>query len=200
MCRTSCQALSRSVVERILIVTSALRYPEALVFVIVHSGTAEEALDRHTIARQVGDQRLLAESLELVAPVADELVASFYNQLFTEYPQVRPMFPARMDGQREKLLKAIIALVTHYDRPEQLIPALTAMGRQHEEYGVRIDHYAAVGLTLLSTLRRFAGAAWNADYEGAWLRAYTFAAGTMMRAGVLAMDEFVPLEENLAAA
>jgi hemoglobin-like flavoprotein len=156
-------------------------------------------MDRHGITRQVGDQRLLAESLELIAPVAGELVTSFYDQLFAEYPEVRRMFPVNLEDQKEKLLKAIIALVTHYDRPDQLLPALSAMGRRHEAYGVRIDHYSAVGLTLLSTLRRFAGTAWNAEYEGAWLRAYTFAAGTMMQAGATAAAHR-PAEDDLAAA
>lgn len=134
------------------------------------------------------DHVLLTESLGLVAPVAGEVVATFYERLFAEYPDVRPMFPAAMDDQREKLLKAIIALVTHYETPDALLPALTAMGRRHNGYGVRIDHYAAVGLTLLGTLRDAAGDAWTPAYEGAWLRAYTFAAGVMMQAGAVAWE------------
>jgi hemoglobin-like flavoprotein len=156
-------------------------------------------MDRHAIARHVGDQQLLAESLGLLTPVASDVVASFYDQLFADHPQVRPMFPSAMEGQRDKLLKAIIALVTHYDRPEQLVPALTAMGRRHEEYGVRIDHYSAVGLTLLATLRRYAGAAWTAEYEGAWLRAYTFAAGVMMQAGAMASTQWLAEDDRAAA-
>jgi len=101
-----------------------------------------------------------------------------------------------MELQRDRLLKAIIALVTHYDRPDQLMPALTAMGRNHVRYGVQLDHFVAVGNALIVTLRRFAGPAWTADYEGAWLRAYTFAAGTMMQAGALSGVEE---EEPLAA-
>jgi methyl-accepting chemotaxis protein len=157
--------------------------------------TAEAAMDRPSIARHVHDQRLLAESLDLLAPVAEDVVKSFYDQLFAEHPEVRSMFPAVMEDQHEKLLRAIIALVTHYDRPERLLPALTAMGRRHDAYAVRIDHYSVVGLTLLSTLRRYAGPAWTAEYEGAWLRAYTFAAGVMMQAGAAAY-----VEEGLAAA
>jgi hemoglobin-like flavoprotein len=148
----------------------------------------------HRITRPSEDQRLLKESLDLVAPVADELIAAFYDRLFTDHPNLRPMFPPVLDTQRERLLKAIIALVTHYDRPQELLPAFAAMGRRHERYGVRIEHYAAVGAALLSTLRRFAGAAWTPAYHGAWVRAYTFAAGNMMQAGALA-DE----DERLAA-
>src|SRR3954447_996753 len=135
-----------------------------------------------TSPRRLEDHRLLTESLGLVAPVAHDLVAAFYRQLFTDYPQVRGMFPANMEPQREKLLKAIIALVTHYDRPDVLGPALATMGRSHVRYGAEFGHYAAVGSTLMAVRRRFAGDAWNADYEGAWQRAYTYAAGTMLMA------------------
>jgi len=142
------------------------------------------------------DQRLLKESLDLVAPVADQLIAAFYHRLFTEQPQVRSMFPAAMETQRERLLNAIIALVTHYDRPGHLVPALAAMGRRHEGYGVSLGDYAAVGAALLGTLRDFAGPAWSPAYEAAWARAYTFAAGCMMQAGALSGVEE---EEPLAA-
>jgi hemoglobin-like flavoprotein len=133
-------------------------------------------------ARQTSDHRLLAESLDLITPVAGELVVSFYEQLFAEHPEVRPMFPPDMSAQNDKLLRAVIALVTHYGEPDKLVPGLEAMGRRHAGYGVTDGHYCAVGLTLLATLRRFAGPAWTTEYEGAWVRAYTFAAGTMMAA------------------
>jgi len=147
--------------------------------------------------RRTEDHRLLQESLGLVAPAATELVAAFYDQLFADHPQLRLMFPADMELQRDRLLKAIIALVTHYDRPDQLMPALTAMGRNHVRYGVQLDHFVAVGNALIVTLRRFAGPAWTADYEGAWLRAYTFAAGAMMIGSV---DVAVPAAADQLAA
>ena len=148
-------------------------------------------------ARRTEDCRLLQESLGLVAPVAPQLVAAFYDHLFAAYPQVRPMFPVDMQVQHDRLLKAIIALVTHYESPEQLVPALTAMGRNHVRYGVQLDHYVAVGGVLMATLRRFAGTAWNAEYEGAWTRAYTFAAGAMMMGSAEVADMAVP--DQLAA-
>jgi methyl-accepting chemotaxis protein len=128
------------------------------------------------------DARLVQESLGLIAPVADQLVADFYDKLFVDFPQVRSMFPAVMDAQREKLLKAVIALVTHYDQPEALTPALKAMGRNHVRYGAQVEHYAAVGPTLLATLEKYAGEAWTPELAAAWERVYTFAAGTMMEA------------------
>jgi hemoglobin-like flavoprotein len=139
--------------------------------------------------QRIEDHRLLQESLGLVAPVADDLIRAFYDQLFADFPQVRPMFPAIMDLQRERLLAAIVAVVTHYDHPERLMPALTAMGRQHAGYGVRPEHFDAVGATLLATLRSFAGPAWTPAYEEAWTRMYTFAATTMIDAGSIASSD-----------
>ncbi len=136
----------------------------------------------------VEDHRLLNESLGLVAPRSSELIAAFYDKLFTDHPGVRQMFPEEMEPQREKLLKAIIALVTNYDSPDQLAPALTSMGRNHAKYGALPAHFDAVGATLLATLRDFAGEAWTPEYEGAWTRAYTAAAGAMMAAGAEAQS------------
>jgi methyl-accepting chemotaxis protein len=169
----------------ILRVTSASGETGALV-VVTSLDVGEEAMaDRYPV-RRTQDARLLRESLDLVAPVAPEMIAAFYDQLFLDHPALRPMFPTAMDLQRERLLKAITALVTRYDRPAALVPALNSMGRSHVRYGVQLDHYAAFGSALLATLRRFAGDAWSPDYEGAWQRAYSFAAGTMMAAAALA--------------
>jgi methyl-accepting chemotaxis protein len=157
-------------------------------------------MEPNTTSTRSEDAQLLRDSLALIAPVADQLIADFYDRLFAEYPQVRPMFPAEMDLQRERLLKAVIALVTHYDTPEALMPALTTMGRNHVRYGAEMAHYSAVGQTLLGTLATYAGEAWTPELAGAWERAYTFAAGAMMRAATAeAPEEAVPTERQAAA-
>jgi methyl-accepting chemotaxis protein len=135
---------------------------------------------------QVADHRLLSESLALLAPVADQVIGAFYDQLFADQPQYRAMFPADMDGQRDRLLKAVVALVTHYEDPDALVPALATMGRAHARFPIGLAEYAAVGQALLITLARFAGPAWTPQYERAWTRAYTFAAGTMLQASATA--------------
>jgi methyl-accepting chemotaxis protein len=142
-------------------------------------------MTEETSSSHQADAKLLQASLELVADRADELIASFYDRLFTEYPAVRPMFPATMDLQREKLLGAIVALVTNYEDPEALRPTLEALGAKHDGWGVQPEHYAAVGGCLLATLREFAGDAFTPEVEGAWTRAYTFAAGTMMQGAAM---------------
>lgn len=134
------------------------------------------------------DQRLLTESLELLAPVADALTVAFDERLSTGDPRVRALFG---DG----FVEAMLALAAGYDHARALVPEFAAMGRRHERYGIRVDEYATVGAVLIGTLRDFAGTAWTPAYQGAWTRAYTFAAGTMMRAAARADEE----EQQLAA-
>ena len=133
-------------------------------------------------AQHQADHRFLIVTLAAVGPTAAQLVDDFYRELFTAHPDVRPMFPPDMTAQRDKLLKAVIALATHYDRPDQLMPALTAMGRRHAGYGVTIYQFAAVGAVLLDVLARHAAAVWTPAHEAAWTRAYDFAAGAMLMA------------------
>jgi hemoglobin-like flavoprotein len=151
--------------------------------------TGGEAMTDYQTMRASEDQRLLKASLDLVAPAGDELIASFYDRLFRAHPEVRGMFPPVLDPQRDRLLNAIIALVTHYDCPQDLLPAFAALGRRHQRYGVRLEHYAAVGAVLIGTLAEYAGDAWNPRFHSAWIRAYAFAAGTMMQAGAIADED-----------
>jgi hemoglobin-like flavoprotein len=128
------------------------------------------------------DFDLLNESLGLVAPAADELVDDFYDMLFAQHPHVRALFPADMTAQRERLLTAIVDVVTKYDRREELVPRLQALGRRHVRYGALPMHYDIVGRLLLAALRRVAGDYWTDEYDRAWIRAYTFAASVMLDA------------------
>jgi NAD(P)H-flavin reductase/hemoglobin-like flavoprotein len=129
-----------------------------------------------------GDQAALVASLEVVAPVAPQLVAFFYETLFADNPRLRALFPDQMDDQRERLLAALLAVVYDADRPAELVERLQQLGRDHRKYGVRPAHYASVGRALIAALSRFAGEAWTPAVEQAWLARYTLAASTMLAA------------------
>ncbi|WP_280499248.1 globin domain-containing protein, partial [Nocardia cyriacigeorgica] len=68
---------------------------------------------------------------------AERLSKSFYAILFTEYPGVRDYFPAAMDAQRDRLVKAIGYALDRLEEPEKLLPFLAQLGRDHRKYGVQ---------------------------------------------------------------
>ena len=94
--------------------------------------------------------QLIEESFAAVAPQGAELVASFYDRLFNDFPAVKPMFANTTPAeQQKKLLSSLVLVVQNLRKPEVLGPALEQLGARHNEYGAVPTHYDAVGSTLL---------------------------------------------------
>lgn len=124
--------------------------------------------------------QLLRESFRAISHKGDELMAHFYDILFTRYPQVRPLFgEARMQEQRVKLLRSLALIVRHVDQPQYLAPYLQGLGRMHVAYGAEEGHYAAVGECLLEAMAKTAGPLWSPELQDAWAQAYGVVAEVM---------------------
>ena len=116
---------------------------------------------------------LLEQSFAVVAPKADQLVDTFYRNLFNDFPAVKPLFEkAEMAEQKKKLFAALKLVVENLRRPEVLVPALESMGSRHVDYGAEEAHYPAVGSTLIKSLAETAGDAWTEEMTQAWTEAY----------------------------
>lgn len=131
--------------------------------------------------------RLVRESFAVVEPRAEEVAQFFYGMLFSIEPSAREMFPANMQVQRSRLLRALVHVVQMVDRPDDLVPFLQQLGRDHRKFGVVSTHYEAVGMALISSVKKFAGDAWTDEVERAWAEAYTIMARSMLDAA--AADE-----------
>jgi NAD(P)H-flavin reductase/hemoglobin-like flavoprotein len=141
-------------------------------------GQAENASPDAVLIR-----RIMAE----VAPVADKVTSYFYALLFVRHPDLRSLFPAAMDTQRDRLLKALLTAAEHIDNTEILVAYLQNLGRGHRKYGTRPEHYPAVGECLIGALSKYASDIWNAEAEAAWVRVYTTISQVMIDAA--AADE-----------
>ena len=108
------------------------------------------------------DIDLLESTFEALAPRGEELVARFYEELFSRYPAVIPMFsnadPAK---QQQKLLAALALVVKNLRKPEVLKKALGTLGEKHQAYGAEPAHYEAVATTLLDVMKEMAGDLWT---------------------------------------
>jgi NAD(P)H-flavin reductase/hemoglobin-like flavoprotein len=133
---------------------------------------------------------LLKDTLDTVAGRADELVEFFYARLFLlasveQQPEVIAMFPLMMDGQRDRLLRSLVRIVSTAASGDldSLTGYLAATGRDHRMISsLRAEHYALVGQALLATLAYFAGDAWTAEVAETWTEAYGLVSGTMIKA------------------
>lgn len=132
------------------------------------------------------DYQLLKESLALIEPVYDKVTGYFYARLFVENPHLRSMFPLTMDLQRDRLFRALVHVVQAVDQPEQVVPMLQQLARDHRKFQVEPAHYDAVGRALIGAIRQYSYGEWSDEIEAAWWRTYSVAARTMIDAAAAA--------------
>ncbi len=127
---------------------------------------------------------LLESSFQAIAPCGEAFVRTFYERLFTSFPQTRAFFASTdMKEQRKKLLGALALVIQNLRKPEVLTSALQGLGQRHVVYGVRPEHYPIVGAVLLETFADVLGERWTPAYHDAWAEAYKVVC-TIMLEGV----------------
>jgi NAD(P)H-flavin reductase/hemoglobin-like flavoprotein len=124
----------------------------------------------------------IRETFRYVAEAGDKAVGYFYGQLFVRQPQLRQLFPAAMDEQRDRLFCALGRIVESLSAPEDMAAYLTQLGRDHRKYQVGPEMYEVVGASLLATLRAFARDAFTTEAEAAWTQVYLAGSSLMIKA------------------
>ncbi len=128
------------------------------------------------------DPSRLQASFARVAAHGDDVPLYFYSHLFLAHPEVRKMFPVSMSAQRDRLVGALLRVVSHTHELDAVVPYLQQLGRDHRKYGVIDEHYPYIGESLLATLRHFLDVAWTPLLEADWVEAYGVVAQVMSEA------------------
>ncbi|OYW09170.1 MAG: hypothetical protein B7Z53_03465, partial [Rhodospirillales bacterium 12-71-4] len=81
-----------------------------------------------------------------------------------------------------ELMQAIGFVATNLRVPDQLLPAVIALGERHGTYGVQPAHYDTVATALLDVLQDGLGTAFTPELREAWAAAYALLAETMIAA------------------
>lgn len=124
--------------------------------------------------------KTVQDSFDRVFPVKEELSQSFYNQLFSIAPGVRELFPEDITSQRLKLSDTLSYTVRNLHRPEVVEETIMGLARRHVNYGARPDHFAPVGMALISALQTHLPGGMSEEEADAWLQAYTFISDLMI--------------------
>lgn len=125
---------------------------------------------------------LIKQSWALVAIMDKETVgALFYNRLFTIMPEVKPMFSRTpIPEQSKKLLTMLSYVINKLDKLEDIMDEVKKLAERHVKYGVKDEHYAAVGAALLWTLQAGLGTGWTQNLNEAWTDCYALLSGAMI--------------------
>jgi hemoglobin-like flavoprotein len=128
------------------------------------------------------DVERLERSFAQIKDREPEFIATFYKTLFTNCPEVRPLFQqVDMQEQGKKLFASLGLVVANLHHPENLATPLMAMGARHANYGVMTHHYPMVGQAMLQALGAVLGTDWTPDLQQSWLEAYGVVADVMLK-------------------
>ena len=107
---------------------------------------------------------------------------AFYRHLFEIAPHVQSLFSqVTVSVQEEKFADMLGEIILVLDRPYQLLPQISLLGRRHMQYGVTAADYAPVGDALLLALKDRLGKRFTPRMHAAWREPYQFLAQVMVR-------------------
>lgn len=110
----------------------------------------------------------------------DRVARDFYAHLFAEYPEFRGYFPASMDQQRHRLVRAVEYVVNHLDDQRTFLPFLHQLGRDHRKHGLTGTHFLAGQNALVGAFRSFTGSdGWTPEADAAWRRVVSVLCNSM---------------------
>jgi len=125
----------------------------------------------------------LQAGFDLVKNKLEDVTGEFYKELFSRFPQVKPLFKdVEIPKQKQKLAASLRLVMSTLDNPDALVGALKEMGKRHQGYGATPDLYPPVGETLLDVLKITGGENWTNEMSRAWDTALNLVAEVMLSA------------------
>ena len=136
---------------------------------------------------------LLESSFAQIKVNSLEVTKRFYTLLFTDYPEVQPLFAnTHMEKQRKQLFQSLVFTVNYLRKPDALSDALRGLGTRHVQYGVLPQHYPMVGSSLLKAFELSLGTAWTPDVQQAWTEAYEVVDQLMLEGADYSPEHLMP--------
>ena len=119
------------------------------------------------------DIALLKQSFHMITPRKAEFAHSFYEHLFSYYPEIAPLFAyTDMKRQESSLMATLASVIAGVERGENLVPTIQKLGAKHHQYGAKPEHYTLVGGVLLETFSEYLGSNFTGQMQDAWSQAY----------------------------
>lgn len=106
----------------------------------------------------------------------------FYSKLFFDMPPLENLFRTPKEIQSKKLVDMLSVIIGRLDNLEELTEEIKQLAIRHVQYGVKDQHYKAVGTALLWTLQQGLGRDWNEEVREAWTACFQIVSDTMINA------------------
>lgn len=126
--------------------------------------------------------QLVRASYATLGDAAPAMAIDFYRRLFAADPSTEALFTNGPDVMSVKFADELNAIVEAISSFDAFAPRARDLAARHVGYGVRTQHYHAVGEALIGALAAHLAPVWDDALEAAWRRAYNLVAEVMMAA------------------
>ncbi|MCW1360808.1 single-domain globin Cgb [Campylobacter sp. US33a] len=118
--------------------------------------------------------KIIKDCVPILQKSGEDLTKEFYKILFSDYPEVKPMFnmEKQASGEQPKALAmAILMAAKNVENLENMRNFVDKIAITHVNLGVKEEHYPIVGICLLKAIKNLLNPseevlkAWEIAYE-----------------------------------
>lgn len=140
----------------------------------------QPSADRDIADLNEQDILLVEQNFDRMLAVSEAFCQRFYQRLFTEFPQLLPLFDAvNIEGQHKKLFASMVLLIQYLRDSEMIVDYLQGLGARHQQYGIEAEHFHWFIDNWIAVVAEFSGQDWHSDLEQAWRQVLEYVADVM---------------------
>ncbi len=140
------------------------------------------ATETITVFGQSFDKIALLKGYYLVEKNFNIVIVDFYDELFTQQPNIKLLFDNNILNQTTMLSSALKLLIDNIHDEPTLIGMLSDLGEQYQKHGVLPEQYAIVVELLIVNFKKNIGRSWTKAISLAWTKLLIAAAQIMCSA------------------
>ena len=126
--------------------------------------------------------RRLRQSFARIISAGDRFPDLFLARLLEQSPELRPIFPDDLASVKHRFTRMLNWIMAHLHEPQQLRLALLDLGRRHQDYGVKAEHYAAMPDAIVASMCAICADDWNEELARDWRQTFELITHHMLRA------------------
>jgi hemoglobin-like flavoprotein len=122
----------------------------------------------------------LRSSLAVMLGHGQALADVFYADLFARYPELRSFFRSDISGLKQKLLQTLEWIIGNLDRPAEVRAVARELGKKHEAFGAKPEHYPIIRDVLVTAMGKVAGNQWTRELDAEWRLSFDLLSAIMI--------------------
>ena len=114
----------------------------------------------------------LAEVWDSLAGRRVQMVAIFYDNLFSRYPQYKSLFPENIDHQMDLMVEVMSTVVNFADQIHLIRPYLLRVGVAHQHYHLQDADFKNFAMVFIDSLEQACPEIWQPRHRHAFEAAF----------------------------